>query len=190
MPENINRIVRASQAGDREAFGKLYDLFYKKIYFFIYYRSYHKETAEDIASLTFLKSLESIGTFDPDKGAFSTWIYRIARNCLIDHYRTKLKSVDIEDVWDIPGDADIELDMQNRENWEKLKPYLTGLSSDERNIVFMRVWDDMPYKEIAKVMNKSESACKMAFARSLAYLREAMPVLLFLSCLLLKKQNF
>ena len=81
-------IVQSCQKGSVEDFGRLYDLYIKKIYNFIYYKTHHQETAEDLVSIVFTKALKKINTFD-NSGTFSAWLYRIARNTVIDHYRTK-----------------------------------------------------------------------------------------------------
>jgi RNA polymerase sigma-70 factor (ECF subfamily) len=184
----IEALVKASLSGDRKAFGKLYDLFSKKIYRFHYYRCYHRETAEDLTSQTFLKALERLSTFRPERGPFSAWIYGIARNCLMDHFRQKTNSVELEDIWEMPSSVNLELDAENKDNWKKIQPFLKQLSSDERNIVLLRIWDELSYREIAQIVNKTEGSCKMAFSRALSFLREALPLPLFIWLLFFKER--
>jgi len=105
--DNEKDIIVSCQQGDLEKFSWLYDKYIKKIYDFIYFKTTHKETAEDLTSQTFFKALEKIKTFNSDKGTFSAWLYQIARNTVIDHYRTMKKTVDIDDVWDMAEDQDI-----------------------------------------------------------------------------------
>ena len=85
----------------QDDFGKLYDQHVKKIYEFIYFKTHHKETAEDLTSVTFMKALSNIESFDEKKASFKTWLYRIARNTVIDHYRMKRETADLEDAWDL-----------------------------------------------------------------------------------------
>ena len=87
MLEREGEILREYQAGNLEHFGEIYDVYIKKIYNFIYYKTHHKETAEDLTSETFRKALSNIKSFDTHR-AFSSWLYRIAQNTVIDHYRT------------------------------------------------------------------------------------------------------
>jgi RNA polymerase sigma-70 factor, ECF subfamily len=175
--EEIAALVRDSQEGDRDAFGRLYDHFVKKIFNYIYFRTYRKDLAEDIVSQTFLKALEKLHSYKPEKGALSAWLYRIAHNTLMDHYRQRKGTVNIDDVWDIPGDRNVEVDAENRLGWEKLKPLLEQLSARERDIILMRVWDEMSYREIGEIVGSSEASCKMAYSRAVKALRKVMPAL-------------
>lgn len=175
--EEIADLVLSSQAGDRNSFGSLYDHFVKKIYNYIYFRTYRRDLTEDIVSQTFLKALEKLGTFKPEKGVFSAWLYRIAHNSLMDHYRQKKGTVNIDDVWDIPGERNVEMDAENRLGWEKLKPLLEKLPARDRDIILMRVWDEMSYREIGEVLGSSEASCKMAYSRAVQALRKVLPAL-------------
>lgn len=75
MSYDESEIITACKAGDTMPFSELYDQYIEKIYRFIYYKTHHKEIAEDITSVTFMKALERLNTFDPSKAQFSTWLY-------------------------------------------------------------------------------------------------------------------
>lgn len=180
------KIVIACQNGDPEKFGELYDLYIRKIYDFVYYKTHHKETAEDITSLVFLKAFEKIKSFDHTKGSFSSWVYQIARNSVIDHYRTKKAFISIDDVWDLAGKEDIARDFDTAQKLEKVEKYINALNGEQRDIVMLRVWQEMPYREIAEIMGKSEASCKMAFSRAMGELRSTMPLGLLVYFLFLK----
>ncbi len=179
------KIIISCQEGNKEDFGRLYDAYARKIYDFIYYKTHHKETAEDLAGRVFLKALEKIDTFNCEKGFFSAWIYRIARNSVIDFYRTKKGDIGIDDVWDLAGNDNIERDIDARQKLEKVERYLKKLKSEQREIIMLRVWQGMSYKEIAEITDKSEASCKMMFSRSINDLRKEMPVNLIVSVLFL-----
>ena len=152
----------------------------KKIYDFIYYKTHHRETAEDLTSKTFMKALQNIGGFDLGRGTFQAWIYQIARHTVIDHYRTAKSDANIEDVWDLSGHDDLERDIDAKNKLEKVKEYLAKLRSLERDIVIMRVWQGMSHAEIAAVMGKTEGSVKMSFSRTMGKLRREMPLTIFL----------
>ena len=174
--------IAEAKSGDALAFGRLYDAHVKKIHEYLYYRVQHRETAEDLTSKAFMKALEKFTSFDVRKGTFSTWMYRIARNTLIDHYRADRPTADIEDVWDALRDhrADVERDADAALLLGKVDAHLAALPAVQRDIVVMRVWDGLSYAEIAEIAGKSEAACKMTFSRAVAELRKTAPFALLL----------
>ena len=142
-----------------------------------------REEALDCAQETFVKVYRSLKSFK-GKAAFSTWLYQIARNTVIDHYRTSRSEIDIQDVWDLSSDTDIAKDAEIKDQLETVEKYLNQLDSNQREIIILRVWEQMSYKEIAEIVGKSEAGCKMMFLRSIEKLRLTIPLavyLLFLS---------
>jgi len=184
MEINEEKIITECQIGNLDDFGRLYDKYIKKIYDFTYYRVLHKETAEDLTSKIFFKALENINKYQANKGSFSSWLYRIAKNTITDYYRTKKEVIDIADIWDLKSDEDIEKDIENKQELDEIKKYLNKLSPEQREIVIMRVWNELSYKEIAEIIDKSEDSCKMMFSRTITSLRREMPLALFIFLLL------
>jgi len=178
------QIIKECQAGNLDDFGSIYDDFFDKIYRFIYYKTHHKQTAEDLTSKTFIKALENIKSFDFKKGLFSSWIYKIARNNVIDHYRTKKNDLDISDIWDLGKSNNFDKDMDNKEKLEQVSEYLKELKPEQREIVIMRVWDGLSYKEISEIIDKTEANCKMIFFRTMSKLREEIPLALLITLLI------
>lgn len=180
----LNLVIRA-QSGDADSFGALYDLYADKIYKYIYYRTNHKETAEDITSLSFIKALENLASFRPEKGSFSSWLYRIAHNSVIDYYRgEKPSAVLLDETLPLADGKDIESDIDKDYLAGEAKKYLDSLSQTQREIVIMRVWDELSYKEIAEIIGKSEENCKVIFSRAIASLRGRVSLALYLILLL------
>ncbi len=175
MPEKL-----ADAGITKEEFSAIYDSHAEKIYRFIYYKTLHRETAEDLTSHTFMNALEHMDQFDPKRGSITVWLYRIARNLIIDHYRRKRSTVDIDDVWDLASGDDPASEVHDSIRIEEVKAALGKLPREQRDIVILRIWEDMPYKEIALVLEKSESACKMTFSRVMARLREELAVAAFM----------
>ncbi|HYF05145.1 MAG TPA: sigma-70 family RNA polymerase sigma factor [Patescibacteria group bacterium] len=173
--KNIEKIVLACQKGDIAQFGTLFDLFHNKIYQFIYYRTHHKETAEDLTSQTFTKALVRIESYNPEKAGFTTWLYQIARNSIIDYYRALKPTSDIQDAWDLPSTSQPAREAELRIQLEKVNSYLQSLPSQQRDIILMRVWDGLSHKEIADILGISEASSKMTFSRVLAKLTKEVP---------------
>jgi RNA polymerase sigma-70 factor (ECF subfamily) len=176
--------IKACQAGDMEKFGQLYDKYIKKIYDFVYFKTNHQETCEDIVSLVFLKAVEKIKDFKLGKGTFQAWLYQIARNTVIDHYRTKKDASNIDDYWSISDKTDILRDTEIKLKLEEVDEYLQQLKPMQREIIIMRVWQGMSYKEISEITGKSEASAKMVFSRAINKLREEVPLPVFLFLLI------
>ena len=178
MPQNEQQLVVAWKNGDSGAFAGLFDLYGRKIYDYLFYRTHHKETAEDLASTVFLKALERGQSFDPEKGSFGAWIYRIAHNTLIDQYRANRPTADIEDIWDLLASGeDVARDADARERLRAVEKRLAELPAGQREVLILRLWDGLTYAEIAELTGKSEAAGKMAFSRGLSALREGESLL-------------
>jgi len=166
--------------GSLENFDALYTRHLKGIYAFIFYRTMERMTAEDLTSQTFLKALENISSYDERKGAFSTWLYRIARNTVVDHFRTNRQHTDIEDVWDMQSDDNPFLDASGALDARQIHDVLKKLPKDKRDLIIMRLWDGLSYKEIADLTGKSEASCKMMFSRTVSDLRTSLSVSAFI----------
>ena len=172
MANDEAKLIEASKRGEADAFGSLYDAYVRKIYDFIYYRIHHRETAEDLTADVFMKAWRAIGGFDPKKGSFSAWLYRIARNRVIDHCRSRRDSEDIEDVWDLLASGDDPArDAEAAERLRGVEKLMAGLPAGQREVLLLRAWDGLTYAEIAETLGKSEAACKMSFSRAVAALR-------------------
>ncbi len=177
MTNNDLGLVKVFQSGNRDAYIDLYDKYVKKIYKFIYFKTTHKETAEDLTSKTFLKALKNLENFSSkDNPSFSAWLYTIARNTVTDHYRTFKTADNIEDVWDLASDENLLQDAEMKERSHHLRELLKQLDTYQREIVMLRIYQEMSYKEIAEVLNKSEAACKMDYSRTIKRLKEMMPI--------------
>ncbi len=189
--EDDSLYVKEVQAGKAEAFGVLYDRYLDKIYRFIYYKTFNKETAEDLTSEVFHKALFKITSFDLDKGSFSTWLYQIARNRVIDYYRTAKSVVPLEDVFDMGIDERTPETLDAIAKLGEVTEYLQTLGAKQREIITLRVWEEKSYREIALIVGGSEDSVKMSYSRSIKELREKCGptslALLFVACSTLGK---
>lgn len=171
-------LIARCRQGDSQAFGIVYDRYVKKIYDFVFFKTMHKETAEDLTSLVFAKALAGVDGFTG--GSVSAWLYRIARNAVIDHYRTTKTTVDIADVWDLSDGTELELETDLKRQLDDVKAYLRTLAPEQRDIVIMRVWQGLSYAEIAAALGKTEGACKVAFMRTVKKMRKELIVAMML----------
>ena len=182
-------IVAACVRGETEGFTTLYERYIERIYRFIFYRTHNRTLAEDLTSDAFMKVLDKIHTFNESRGNFSTWLYQIARNTLRDHYRTEHPTTDIKDGWEIADKISVENEVSARVDITRVQQYLSKLSAEQRDLIFMRVWDGLSFTEIAQVIGKSEAATKMSFGRLIAKLRTELPLALFLISIISSRIN-
>ncbi len=193
MDEDSSYVAKV-QLGNTEAFGVLYDRYLDKIYRFIYYKTFSKEVAEDLTSDVFHKALTKIGSFDSEKGNFSAWLYRIARNSVIDHYRTKKSDVSLDDTFDVGVDERTPEALDAIAGLGQVTEYLQTLTAKQREIIMLRVWEEKSYREIAEIVGGTEDAVKMTYSRSIRDLREKCGNVslgaIFLACNLIETLRF
>lgn len=172
---NEIKLVKKAKKGDSEAFGKLYDVYVEKIYRFVFFKVRSRFEAEDITQQVFLKTWQNIKTYKPQKGAgFSSWLYRIARNSVIDHYRTAKDHVDIEDLKNdgqFTSIPDPGGDMDRIERFKKIEASLVILTDDERDVIVMKFIEELSNKEIGDVLDKNQGAIRVIQHRALKKLK-------------------
>lgn len=169
------------QAGDFEAFGFLYERYIDNIFAFVYRKTSDKEIAEDLTSRVWMKALKSLEFFgQKDNANFKSWIYRIAQNTVIDYYRTRKENIDIDGIVEVGICDDFAKQIDNKDKLSKVTKYLCQLKPIEREIVTLRIWDDLSYKQIAWLVEKTEDNCKKIFSRALKKLQENIVMLLLI----------
>jgi RNA polymerase sigma-70 factor (ECF subfamily) len=179
--EAIKRLV----AGDKDAFATLYDLYIDKVYRFVYYRTHHRETAEDLTSLAFTKAFDKFGTFD-QSARFSSWIFRIARNTVFDHYRTHKSASDIEEAYNLADKTNLTRDYELQEKLEAAKHYLDKLPAEHRDLIVMRLWDGLSYQEISEILGKNEASLRVNFSRIIGKMQKEIVLTILLAALIIK----
>lgn len=176
------QIVLACQSGDLARFWELYDRYINKIYKFIYLKTSNQEVAEDITSDVFMKAMNSIANFDTQKSnySFQSWIYTIAQNKVIDYYRTNKQTTDIEECFDLSEHNDFWWDVDNKDKLQEVMNFLDTLKPEQKEILILRIWEDLSYKEIAEITWKSEDNCKKIVSRNLKNIAANFIIFLFI----------
>lgn len=184
---NINymteqEIIMSCQKWNLENFSILYEKYIDEIYKFIYLKTYDKEICEDLTSETFFKALNKINSFKNDENSnFRAWIYRIAYNLIIDNYKSLKEDVCIDDILEIWYDNDFWKNLDNKNKLEKIFKYFDTLNKKHKDILIMRLWDDLSYKEISELTWESLDNCKKIVSRTLSKIpNEYMMILLIL----------
>ena len=164
---NLDQLVARMKKGDRAATAALYDDLAPKLYGFIFSRTSSREVAEDLSQEIFVRLIEHVKSFDPKKGRFTVWFWRMARNVLIDHYRVKkatpfshFDDSEVENmaIGEIP-------DTDNVMAYRKLRELMDTFSDEEKELFELRFVAEMAYKDIAKVLNKPEGTLRVSVLR-------------------------
>lgn len=172
--EGEKNLVDKARKGNSEAFGSLYDYYLPRIYRFVLFKVSHKQQAEDITQHTFMKAWENIGSYKPQGHPFGSWLYRIARNSVIDHYRKDQPLIDIEEVAPEALGIDNSLisGLEIKLNLEKVLRAIRELNQVEQDVLIMRFVEDLPHDEVARAVQKSENAVKVIQHRALKKLKD------------------
>ena len=162
--EAIERLVKGAQEGDAASFAGLYEAFYDKIYRYVMFKTSSNVDAEDITEEVFLRMLESISSFSWKGYPFTSWLFRIAHNLVVDHYRRKgrQKTVALEDASQMVGASsyDIEKGLDLKLSMHQVHDAMTGLSSLQREVITLRFAGGLSLRETAQALGKKENAIK------------------------------
>ncbi|PIR86759.1 MAG: RNA polymerase subunit sigma-24 [Candidatus Harrisonbacteria bacterium CG10_big_fil_rev_8_21_14_0_10_49_15] len=180
MLEDEQELIQAAQHGDDQAFGRLYDHYIKAIYRFIAVKVGSKEQAEDLTHEVFLRAWQKLPSFKSRGFPFSSWLYRIARNRVIDHYRTQKSHLNVDDLvgqmeeefLKVSSDQRQQLDLKL--DLEKVMSALEQLTPDQREVMELRFIEDLSPKEIAEVIGKREGTVRILQHRATKKLQELL----------------
>ena len=155
----------------------VYETYFPKIYNYIFYRVMHKQTAEDLTSAVFLKAADRFHTYDSDKGAVSTWLFKIAENTLTDHFRANRIAISADELTDstaLSVDFEEQTAIIKDENLRELYIAMQQLGDVTRGIISEKYFAEKSIKQIAKERNMNESTVSTMHSRGLEKLRKIM----------------
>lgn len=165
-------LIEKAKSGDKEAFGVLYKTYFPRIYRYCRANIYRDDLASDICQETFMKAWKALPTFSQrTSGTFQAFIYKIARNSIIDLARKK-KEFSLTFYEDIETEDDLVEKMHRSDNIDTVKRALAKLSEKDRQILILRYFEDMSHKETAKIIGIREGALRVRTTRLLKKLKE------------------
>lgn len=167
--------MRAAK-GDQSAFGALYEQYLSAIYRYIFYRVNNEHDAEDLTERTFLKAWQYLSKKkNVEIQNFRAWIYRIAHNTVIEHYRTRKESTSIEDAYSIQDPnptpeafTDLQLDKDD------LARAITQLEPNMQQVIILRFINEMSHAETAEILEIKPNNARILQHRALKKLREIL----------------
>ena len=168
----VFRLIKRAISGDGEAFGELYSIYLDRIYRYVFYQVRDEMTAEDITEEVFIKAWKALASCKGKERTFSSWLYRIAHNHIIDSFRKR------------HGELPLQPEMTNSlferneaegavEQQEQLAA-LAYLPRNQRQVLILKFIEGMDNREIGQIMSKSEGAVRVLQTRALAALRQRL----------------
>jgi RNA polymerase sigma-70 factor, ECF subfamily len=173
-------LVRAI-AGDKEAFGVLYERYVGRIYTYIYYRTGNKHDAEDLTARVFYRAIEHIGRYRQRGVPFSAWLYRIAHNLVANWHRDRQRrqEVPIDEMVNLQAKLEPpELAMLTKMDVERMMRVIQSLSPERQELIILKFVQELSNAEIGRIMHRSEGAIKSLYHRTLLSLRDDLGFLL------------
>jgi RNA polymerase sigma-70 factor (ECF subfamily) len=174
-PNEEQRIVARATRRDSAAFGILYETHLDRVYRYVYYRVGSTTEAEDLTEQVFLKAWEAIDRYESRGVPFVAWLYRLAHNLVIDHYRARRPTMPLEDVGEAeePG-ANILDTVESQLDAEQVREALRKLSPEHQQLIVLRFVEGMSHAEVAQITGKSEGATRVVQFRALQNLARVM----------------
>jgi RNA polymerase sigma-70 factor (ECF subfamily) len=172
--ENVRRLVDLAQKGDRAALEELYLIHFDRIYSYLHVTVGNRHDAEDLTTQTFLKMLESIGRFRWQSAPFSAWLFRIAHNLAMDHFRARRRWQPEEEVPEPIGSEEpsAELAAMQSIGRQSMLELIEKLSPEQQQVLTLKFVFNFPNADVAKILDKTEGAIKSLQHRALASLQK------------------
>jgi len=159
----VEALVQRAQDGDATSFAKLYELFYDKIFRYVRFKTGSSPDAEDIEEV-FLRMLESIQSFKWKSHPFSSWLFRIAHNLIVDYFRkgSRHKTAPLEEARDHVGASAIDMDqrLDTKLSVERVQRVMVQLTDLQKEIMSLRFGAGLSVRETAEATGKNENAVK------------------------------
>ena len=173
----IERLVDEARAGDAWAFGQLFDHFHLPVYRYVASRVRHPSDAEDLTQLVFVKALEALPRYESRGIPFGGWLFRLARNAVIDHVRTSHEHADLAQSAERAGaDAGPDELAVIRQEIEAVRSALATLTDDQRDAISLRFFAGLSAREAAEAMGKQEGTIRGLQFRAIAALRRQLDI--------------
>jgi RNA polymerase sigma-70 factor (ECF subfamily) len=171
---HVRRLVERGQQGDRGALEELYLLHFDRIYSYLHMSVGNRHDAEDLTTQTFLKMLESIKRFRWQSAPFSAWLFRIAHNLAMDHFRANRRWQPEEEVPEPEGESEPSAEAAALQSIgrQSMLELIDGLSTEQQQVLTLKFVFNLPNADVATILDKSEGAIKSLQHRALVSLQK------------------
>jgi RNA polymerase sigma-70 factor (ECF subfamily) len=173
----IERLVQEARDGDAWAFGLLFDHYHLPVYRYIASRVHRPSDAEDLTQLVFVKALEALPRYEARGVPFGGWLFRLARNTVIDYVRTRHDHVDLDSALGQAGrEAGPDEVTVARQELDEVAVALAALTDEQRDAIALRFFAGLSAREAAVVMGKQEGTIRGLQFRAIAALRRQLGI--------------
>jgi RNA polymerase sigma-70 factor (ECF subfamily) len=172
----VRGLVERAQKGDREALEELYLMHFDRIYSYLQMTVGNRHDAEDLTNQTFVKMLESIERFQLRKVPISAWLFRIAHNLAMDHFRAHRRWQPEEEPPEPEGSAELSAEEEALQSIgrQSMLEMIEGLSEDQQQVLTLKFVFNFPNGDVATILGKTEGAVKSLQHRALASLQREL----------------
>ena len=152
----------------KQEFSKLYSESFSLVYNYLYARTFDAGLAEDVAAEAFTLAWRSFHKFDASRAKFSTWVITIARNSLASHFRLVRDQTSVDDI---PEGVFATNDEDQMATKDQVRTLLSVLTEEERELVYLRYWQEMSPGEIGKLVDMNPSTVRTRLHRAMERMR-------------------
>lgn len=171
----LEQLVEQARAGDAEAFGQIFDRFHDPIYRYIVSRVNRPSDAEDLTQIVFVKVLEALPRYESRGIPFGGWLFRLARNAVIDFVRTRHDHAELDSIAEQPTDETAPDEVAaTRERIDAIGAALSALTDEQRDAIALRFFAGLSAREAAEAMGKQEGTVRGLQFRAIAALRRQL----------------
>ena len=174
--EHVRRLVERGQQGDRDALEELYLIHFDRIYSYLHMSVGNRHDAEDLTTQTFVKMLESIGKFRFRSAPFSAWLFRIAHNLAMDHFRVAWRWQPEEEVPEPPEQVELSAEDEALHSIGRasMLELIEGLSHEQQQVLTLKFVFNFGNGEVATILGKTDGAVKSLQHRALVSLQKQL----------------
>lgn len=176
MLESEENLIKLAKQGEKEPFAQLYNHYVGPIYRFVLVKVGSRAEAEDLTHDVFLSAWENLKGYKHQGFPFSSWLYQIARNRVIDHYRTRKAYTELDNVDEelLKVVCVAERELETALTMEKIRSALVRLSPDQQDVIIMKFVEDLSNEEIAEALGKTDGAIRLLQHRAIQNLKELL----------------
>ncbi len=168
-------LMRLAKEGDKEAFGRLYELYFVPVFRYVYFRVRNKEETQDLVQTVFLKAFKAVSGFREMGKPPLAYFFAIAMNAVKDHWKKKKElALDLDEVLNKVADDNQHLQekIEKELNSEILQKAIARLSEEQQKVITLKFISGLSNKEIAEIISKTEEAVRQIQCRGIKALRE------------------